>query len=250
MKHGIIIASFGTTYCETRQKTLELIESEIKNKFQNFEIAAAYTSGIVRSILKKRDGILVDSIEEAVFKLTEKGCRKIYIQPTHIIPGFEYEKLKLDNTILGKTLLNEKADFDKIVSALELQVPPENTALVFMGHGSSNLADEFYKILETKIQSTVSQNIFIGTVEGKKTIADILSELKLRNIRNVKMCPFMMVAGDHAHNDMAGDDDESWKSVLENAGYNVSILLKGIGEYEGIRRIIYESLEKTIAENS
>ncbi len=249
MKKAIIIASFGTTYSETRSKTIDVIEKEAENKFKNIEIVTAYTSNIVRSILKKRDLISIPSAEEAASQLKQKGYTEIYIQPTHIIPGAEYDKLKIPGCILGKTLLNENADFEKFILALELPKLPCDTAILFMGHGSYHGADKFYGILEEKIKAHNYGNIFIATVEGSKTVNDILPELLKQKIKKVYLYPLMIVAGDHAQNDMAGDEEDSWKTVLQNEGYEVYPVLKGLGEYPEIRSLIFQSLENTIKEN-
>lgn len=246
MKKAIILASFGTSYLETRSKTIERIENEARMRFSNFTVVAAYTSNIVRSILKKRDGLIIASPQEAVDNLLKQGFTEIYIQPTHIIPGAEYDKLKIQNCILGKTLLHEGADFEKIIAALELRQLSENTAAIFMGHGSYHAADKFYDILERKIQEKNYNNFFIGTVEGTKTIQDILPHLEKKKIRDVYLYPFMFVAGDHAQNDMAGDEAESWKQILKQNNYTVYPVLRGLGESSKIRELIFTSLENTI----
>lgn len=249
MRKAIILASFGTTYLETRIKTIELIENEARAQFKDFTVMSAYTSNIVRSILKQRDKIIIDSPQEAVDNLLKQGVTDIYIQPTHIIPGAEYDKLKIQNCILGKTLLYEDADFEKIIDALELQPLPENAATIFMGHGSYHVADKFYDILERKIQENNLGNFFIGTVEGAKTIYDILPNLEHKRIKDVYLYPLMFVAGDHAQNDMAGDESESWKQILRQNNYAVHPVLKGLGEYPKIRALIFSSLENTIAKH-
>ena len=249
MKKAIILASFGTTYTETKNKTIDVIEKEVRTRFKDAEIVTAYTSNIVRSILKKRDSISILSPEQAADKLKAEKFTQIYIQPTHIIPGKEYDKLKITGCILAKTLLNDTANFEKFILALELPAVSEDSALIFMGHGSPHSADKFYGILEEKINARHSGNIFIATVEGSKTLNDILPILSNRKIKTVYLYPLMIVAGDHIQNDMAGDDKDSWKSVLQNSGYTVYPVLKGLGEYPKIRELILQSLENIINEN-
>lgn len=250
MKKAVVIASFGTSYEETRKKTLDLIEKEAKEIFTEAEIFNAYTSSMVRKILKTRDNIFVPSPLEIVEKLKTCGFEKIYIQPTHIIPGAEYDKLKIDGCILGLPLLHENADFEKIIDALELKQRQDDKAVIFMGHGSYHNADKFYHTLEENFLKSNCKNIFIGTVEGSKTLEDILPELEQKNIKEIDLLPFMMVAGDHAENDMAGSEEDSWKTILENKGYKVNPLLKGLGEYPKIRELIYDALKKTMGDNS
>lgn len=246
MKKAIVIASFGTSYAETRKKTIDTIEKEAIDRFKDYKIFKAYTSNMVRAILKKRDSINVASPKEIIQELKEKGFSEIYIQPTHIIPGEEYEKLQFENTILGQPLLHENADLDEIIKALELKKPEDDTAIVFMGHGSSHEADKFYEIMQNKLNSQGLENVLIGTVEGSVELKDILPILVERKIKKIELYPFMMVAGDHAHNDMAGDEEDSWYTILKNEGYEVNANLKGLGEYPMIREILYKSLENTI----
>ncbi|AIN93291.1 sirohydrochlorin cobaltochelatase [Treponema putidum] len=246
MKKAIVIASFGTSYTETRKKTIDVIEKEIKENFKDYEIFHTYTSRMVRGILKKRDSINIPSPKELIDNLKEQGFSEIYIQPTHIIPGEEYEKLLFENTVLGLPLLHEKANLDEIIKDLELKKPQDDTAIVFMGHGSSHEADKFYEIMQNKLNSQGLENVLIGTVEGSVELKDILPILAERKIKKIELYPFMMVAGDHAHNDMAGDEEDSWYTILKNEGYEVNANLKGLGEYPMIRKIIYKSLENTI----
>ncbi|UTC74586.1 sirohydrochlorin cobaltochelatase [Treponema sp. OMZ 792] len=246
MKKALVIASFGTSYADTREKTIDVIEKEAAGRFKNYDVFKAYTSNMVRAILKKRDSINVASPKELIDDLKEKGFSEIYIQPTHIIPGEEYEKLQLENTVLGQPLLHENTDFDEIIKALDLKKPKEDEAIVFMGHGSSHEADKFYDIMQNKLNAMGFENVLIGTVEGSVELKDILPILAERKIKKIELYPFMMVAGDHAHNDMAGDEEDSWYTILKNEGYEVNANLKGLGEFPMIREIIYKSLENTI----
>ncbi|UTC67165.1 MULTISPECIES: sirohydrochlorin cobaltochelatase [unclassified Treponema] len=246
MKKAVVIASFGTSYAETREKTIDLIEKEAKDRFKDYSIFKTYTSNMVRAILKKRDSINVPSPKELIDDLKEEGFSEIYIQPTHIIPGEEYEKLQFENTVLGLPLLHKNADLDKIIRALDLKKPEKNEAVIFMGHGSSHDSDKFYETMQQKLNSMGLENVLIGTVEGSVELKDILPILAERKIKKIELYPFMMVAGDHAHNDMAGDEEDSWYTILKNEGYKVNANLKGLGEYPMIREIIYKSLENTI----
>lgn len=255
MKKGIIVTSFGTTYQETRKLCIESIEERIKNEFNDYLVLRAFTSRIVISRIFKNENIKIDNPTEAMEKLKDQGIKHIYIQPLLIIEGIEYEKLlkEIRDFIkensdcivnIGKPLLSSDLDFRNVSKGLELS--DENRAVVFMGHGSEHKADMAYEQLETVIRDKENNNIFIGTVEGEKSIEDILIELKEKHIDNVLLRPFMLVAGDHAINDMSSSEDDSWKSILEENGIKSTIDLKGLGEIGAIQDIFIQHLRDII----
>ncbi|HAE92559.1 MULTISPECIES: sirohydrochlorin cobaltochelatase [Tissierella] len=248
MKKGIIVASFGTTHENTRKLCIESIENIIKEKYKEYLVLRAFTSGMVINILKKRDGINVFNPKEAIEEMKAQGVDEIYIQPLHIIPGHEYEKLTKYNLKVGLPLLSLRDDNIKIAEEIGSNELNVNEAMVFMGHGSDHKADIAYENLENIYHEKGFTNVFIGTVEGRKTIDDIIIDLKGKNIKKVKLRPFMLVAGDHAINDMASEDEDSWKSILEKEGYEVEVSLKGLGEYKIIQDIFLEHLEDIIGE--
>ncbi|MDU5081051.1 sirohydrochlorin cobaltochelatase [uncultured Tissierella sp.] len=248
MKKGIIVASFGTTYESTRKLCIESIEDIIRERYGDCLVLRAFTSKMVINILKKRDNIHVFNPEEAIREMRNQGIEDIYIQPLHIIPGHEYEKLTKYNLKVGLPLLSLEEDYMKIVENIGISELGSNEALVFMGHGSNHEADEAYEILENLYHKKGFTNVFIGTVGGSKTIEDIIKELKEKNIKKIKLKPFMLVAGDHAINDMASEDDDSWKSILEKDRFQVEICLRGLGEYRIIQEIFLEHLEQIIGE--
>lgn len=248
MKKGIIVASFGTTYEETRRLCIESIEDIIREEYKEHLVLRAFTSRIVVHRLKKRDNIHVLNEIEAIKEMKDQGIEEIYIQPLHIITGHEYEKLTKFECKVGLPLLGSEEDYIKIVENIGSNELGDNEALVFMGHGSDHEADNAYEILEKTYHNKGFTNVFIGTVEGSKNIEDIVKELKEKNTKKIKLKPFMLVAGDHAINDMASEDDDSWKSILEKEGFQVEICLKGLGEYKIIQEIFLEHLEQIIGE--
>lgn len=254
MEKGIIITSFGTTYENTRKLCIESIENRIKEEFKDSLVLRAFTSRIVISILKKRDNYFVDNPIEALEKMKANGIKDIYIQPLLIIGGHEYEKIisevneffvdnKDFNIRIGKPLLDSELDYKNVVEALNFEKNSTNEGIVFMGHGSDHNADISYEKLESTIRAKGYNNVFVGTVEGSKTIEDILIELKDKNIYKVDLKPFMLVAGDHAINDMASDEEDSWKSILEENNINVSAEIKGLGEIPAIQDIFIDHLK-------
>lgn len=254
MKKGIIVTSFGTTHEETRKLTLEAIENRIKEEFKESLVLRAFTSRMVISILKKRDDYFVDNPTEALEKMKDKGVKDIYVQPLLIIEGHEYEKIKREvkkfleenkdfNIKIGTPLLTSDLDYEKTVEGLKLKNDKSEEALVFMGHGSDHSADISYEKLEKTIRVKGYNNVFIATVEGQKTLDEVMVELKDKKIKNVILKPFMLVAGDHAKNDMASDDEDSWKSILEKNDIKADPKIKGLGEIKAIQDIFIDHLK-------
>lgn len=253
MKKGIIVVSFGTTYEETRRLNIEAIENRVKEEYSETLVLRAFTSEIIRKKLKIRDKLSIFNVKEALEQMKEENIKYIYLQPLHIIEGHEYEKVLRQardflvenrdiNIKIGRPLLSAEEDYINVVEALELR-DQEGQALVYMGHGSDHDADRSYEKLETRIRQKGIENTFIGTVEGSRTIDQIVEELKAGQIERVELKPFMLVAGDHAINDMASDEEDSWKSILEGEGILVETELKGLGENEGIQEIFINHLE-------
>lgn len=248
MAKGIIVASFGTSYEETRRLNIESIEQEITRQFSDYVVNRAFTSRMILKKLKTRDALYIDNEIEALEKMRVAGMEEIYIQPLHVIPGFEYEKLtSLEDVVVGKPLLYSQDDYEMIVENLPLHVE-ESEALVFMGHGSEHEADERYKELESVYREHGIENVYFATVEGDVTLQDVMPELKSRGYDKIILQPFMIVAGDHAQNDMASDDEDSWKSILLDNGFTVEVRLIGLGQYETIRDIFVNHLRRAIEE--
>ncbi len=248
MKRGIIVASFGTSYEKTRRLCIESIEEKIREEYSEDYVLRAFTSRIIVNKLKKRDNLHILNEKEAVQEMQDRGVENIYIQPLHIIPGHEYEKLLSLGVNVGKPLLYSDEDYEDIVEGLHISEISEGEALVFMGHGTDHESDKAYKKLEKTYRNRGIEDIFIATVEGGTTLEDIIPRLKKDDIKKVVLAPFMLVAGDHAINDMASDEDDSWKSILEKSGFEVEINLKGLGEYEIIQDIYLRHLRELMEE--
>jgi sirohydrochlorin cobaltochelatase len=247
-KKALLVISFGTSYADTREKTITATENALVHIFPDYNLKRAFTSQVVIDKLKKRDGIVIDNVTQAIEKLYVEGYQEILVQPLHVIPGVEYESAideltpfmqKFARLTVGAPLLAHPEDYETVVNALCGELPKTSNAeaVVFMGHGSSHPANAAYSKLERVFKGKGYSNVYIATVEGTPKLESVIESLKADEIQKVTLIPFMFVAGDHALNDMAGDSQESWKSILERKGYTVDVRLVGLGEIEKIRQI-------------
>lgn len=243
MKKAILVTSFGTSHRDTREKCLDSIQREVKEKYGSENVERAYTSGIIRRIIEKNEGIHIFDQEEGLKVLKDKRFEEIITMSLHILDGIEYSKLDDKFGKISKPLLADDEDFEKIVENKEFNDLEGNDAIVFMGHGTESEADYAYQKLQEEYLKAGKNNIFIATVEGKVTIKDVIEKMKGKGFRNILLKPLMIVAGDHAKNDMSSDNGDSWKTMLKNEGYEVTSVLKGMGEYEFIRKMFMDKLE-------
>jgi len=243
MKKAILVTSFGTSHRDTREKCLDLIQREVEEKYGSENVERAYTSRIIRRIIEKNEGIHIFDQEEGLKALKDRGFEEIITMSLHILDGIEYSKLDDKFGKISKPLLADDEDFKKIVENKEFNDLEGNDAIVFMGHGTESEADCAYQKLQDEYLKAGKNNIFIATVEGKVTIKDVIEKMKGKGFKKILLKPFMIVAGDHAKNDMSSDDEDSWKTILKNEGYEVTSVLKGMGEYEFIRKMFMDKLE-------
>ena len=244
MEKAVLVTSFGTSHKHTREKCLDLIENEVRAKYGSEKVERAYTSGVIRRIVERKEGIHIFDQNEGLEALKNKGYDEIITMSLHILDGIEYAKLNDKYGKISKPLLVNDEDFEKVVNDEEFNSTEGNDAIVFMGHGSESAADSTYQRLQEEYLKAGKDNIFIATVEGQVTIEDVIQKLKGRGFKKILLKPFMIVAGDHAKNDMASDEEDSWKTILQNEGYEVTPLLKGMGEYEFIRKMFMDKLEE------
>lgn len=245
MKKAILVVSFGTSYKETREKTIEVCEKQIAEAFEGYDFFRAYTSNMIIKKIAQVENISIDNPKEALDKLYALGYEEVIVQSLHIICGEEYNKLKEEvqgykekfkRIELGRPLLTRIEDYKAAVEAIKYQLIDikEAEAVVLMGHGTAHEAHSAYCAFEYMLEQE-NLRVYIGTVEGYPELSEVISKLEKNNIKKVYLMPFMLVAGDHAINDMAGEEEDSWKTLLEEAGYEVEIILKGLGENPKIR---------------
>lgn len=263
MKKAILAVSFGTTHADTRSLTIDKIEDKIRNTFEGYEVRRAFTAHQIIKVLRERDGLIIDTPEEALNKLREEGYSEVIVQPLHLIPGEEYEYIKLvvhnyrhdgcfERIVLGRPALHFKGiedsipdDYDILIQSIK-EIIPEDETVIFMGHGSAHPANASYSCLQNVFGDKGYDNVYIANVEGYPTIENIINKIKKRNYSEVTLIPLMLVAGDHAKNDMAGEDEDSWKNLLEKEGYKVRICLRGLGELDSFQNIYVNHIEDAI----
>lgn len=248
-KRAVLVISFGTSYGETRKKTIEAIESDIRQAFPGYEFRRAFTSPTIIRIMKNRDQIQVDNLEQALERLLAEGYRTVIAQTTYVIRGFEYDRMmatirnyqeRFDCLVCGEPLLTDEADYRACVEVLKQELAPyrrEDQYLLLMGHGTEHVANFSYERLQKALDAAGLTDLRVGTVEPSPTQQAMERTVAEHRRERLFLTPFMVVAGDHASNDMAGDQEDSWKSRFERDGFSVTCLMKGLGEYEGIRRL-------------
>ncbi len=256
-KKAILVVSFGTSYPDTRKLTIEACEEKIDKAFPEYEKRRAFTSDIIIKKIKEQENTQIDTPKEALTKLKEEGFSEVVVQPLHVINGEEYDELAVevenfkkdfDKIIMGKALLSSVEDYEKVAKALKAQMPEtkEKEAVVFMGHGTPHDANAAYACLDYMFED-MGMKAFIGTVEGYPALDQVIKKLKENNIEKVTLMPLMVVAGDHASNDMAGEEEDSWKTILKKEGFVVETYLHGMGENAGIQEIYVEHAKKAMA---
>lgn len=263
MKSAILVVSFGTTYADTRKLTIDRIQERVRETFSNYEVRGAFTSHIIIKVLKQRDGITYDTPEQVLDKLMEEGYSEVIVQPLHLIPGVEYNYIKevvhrfknekaFQSITLGRPALYYKGeeegrpdDYGILVDAID-QIIPRDKAVVLMGHGTIHYANACYSCLQSVFNDNGYGNVYLGTVEGYPTLQNVIRRLNKDKIKEVTLIPLMLVAGDHAKNDMASDEKDSWKLVLQNQGIKVNIYLHGLGEVSNFQEIYLDHIRDVI----
>jgi sirohydrochlorin cobaltochelatase len=242
-KVGILLVAFGSSEASA-QVSFEKIDDRVKAKFPGIPVHWAYTSHIIRKKLAKQ-GKNLDSPEVALAKMMDQKYTHVAVQSLHTIIGAEYDDLKetingykvmggFQRILLGYPLMATQQDMERTVDAVLATIPKERKkgeAIVLMGHGTHHPANAFYAALMFQLQLK-DPNIFVGTVEGYPGIDMIQGLLQKKNLKKVWLMPLMSVAGDHAKNDMAGNEEDSWKSILTKAGIQCIPVLKGTAEYD------------------
>lgn len=253
-KKAILAVSFGTSHNDTREVTIDAIEKDMQAAFPEYPLYRAWTSKMIINKVNKRDHVHIDTVKEAMEKMRADGITDVLVQPTHVINGIENDIMKEEalsyredfhSISFGDPLLTSEQDNREVIGAVaeEFSHLKDDEVLVLMGHGTTHYANSIYAALDYTFKDRGHKNIFLGTVEAYPSMDSIMKLVKEYDPSKVVLAPFMIVAGDHAKNDMAGDDPESWYSQFKDAGYEVEAVIKGLGEYPGIRKILVNHLK-------
>lgn len=259
IRKGILLVAFGTSVPEA-EVSFRNIEKKVNTTFPNVPVRWAYTSSIIRKKLAKQ-GRVLDSAETALARMMDEGFTHVAVQSLHTIRGEEYDDLVktvqafshmpegFEKIEIGAPLLTSEADMVNVSRAIIDNIPAKRQkkdAVIIMGHGTPHPSNVYYTALMYHLQKK-DPNIFVATVEGSPDIRDAANFLKERKITSAWLIPFMSVAGDHAHNDMAGDEDGSWKSILKKNNIESIQVLKGTAEYDNMAAIWIDHLKAAMA---
>lgn len=254
----LLVVSFGTSYNDSRRLSVGGIEGALEAAFPDWSVRRGFTSQIIIDHVRSRDGELIDNVEEALDRAIENGVKTLVVQPTHLMDGFEYNDLAdalagyadaFERVALGAPLLTTDDDFSRVADAIAeatKEYDDGETAICFMGHGTEAESNAVYAKMQQVLQDKGCTNVFIGTVEATPSVEDVLGMVQAGSYKRVVLEPLMIVAGDHANNDMAGDEEDSWKSVFAGAGYEVLCVLRGLGEMEAIQTLFVEHAQAAI----
>ena len=257
-KDELMVVSFGTSYNDSRRQTIGAIEQALEDAFPAWSVRRGFTSQIIIDHVKSRDKEVIDNVDEAIKRASKNGAKRLVVQPTHLMNGYEYADLEKELTknsdafekvALGKPLLTSDEDFTKVAQAIidfTAEYDDGNTAIVFMGHGTEADSNKVYSTMQAELAKLGKEHYYVGTVEASPSVDDVLAEVKKGNYKRVVLEPLMIVAGDHANNDMAGDEKDSWKSKFSAEGYEVKCILSGLGELKPIQNLFVEHAQAAI----
>ena len=270
-ENEILAVSFGTSFNDSRVADIKGIEDALQEANPDWSVRRAFTAQIIINHVQARDGEKIDNVDQALERAVDNGVKNLVVQPTHLMHGAEYDELveavenykdKFETVKIAEPLLGEvgadadavNSDKEAVAKALTAEAvkdagydsldaaKEDGTAFVFMGHGTSHTAKVSYSQMQTQMKELGYDNVFIGTVEGEPeetSCESVIDAVEKAGYKKVVLRPLMVVAGDHANNDMAGDDDDSWLSMFKASGKfdSVDTQITGLGEIKDIQQI-------------
>ena len=257
-ENELLVLSFGTSFNDSRRLTIGAIEDALEKAFPDYSVRRGFTANIIIDHVKRRDNEVIDDVKEALDRAQKNGVKTLVVQPTHLMDGLEYNDIvneiasysdAFDKVVISKPLLTTDDDFKRVENAIvdwTKDYDDGKTAICFMGHGTEAESNSVYAKMQDMLTADGHTNYFVGTVEASPSVEDVLKKVKEGGYEKVVLEPLMVVAGDHANNDMAGDDEDSWKSIFEAEGIEVECLLRGLGENEEIRNLYVEHAQAAI----
>ena len=268
-ENELLVVSFGTSYNDSRVADIKGIEDALQEANPDWSVRRAFTAQIIINHIQARDGEKIDNMDQALERAVANGVKNLVVQPTHLMHGAEYDEMceaidayrdKFESVAIAEPMLGEvgsdatviNADKEAVAKAITAEAVKDSgfesldaakeagVAFVFMGHGTAHVAKVTYSQMQTQMQNLGYENVFIGTVEGEpeETSAEaVIEAVKAAGYTAVILRPLMVVAGDHANNDMAGSDDDSWKTMFEAAGLTVGCQINGLGEIADVQAL-------------
>ena len=279
-ENELLVVSFGTSFNDSRVEDIKGIEDALAEAFPDWSVRRAFTAQIIINHVQARDDEHIDNMQQALDRAVANGVKNLVVQPTHLMHGAEYDEMveaideykdKFESVAIAEPMLGEvgsdatainedkaavaqavtdaavkSAGYDSMEAAAE-----DGTAFVFMGHGTSHTANVTYNQMQTQMEELGFTNAFIGTVEGEPedTACDVvIDKVKDAGFKKVVLRPLMVVAGDHANNDMAGDDEDSWKSMFEASGEfdEIDCQIEGLGRIDAVEQLYVEHTQEAI----
>ena len=279
-ENELLVVSFGTSFNNSRAEDIGGIEKALQAAYPEWSVRRAFTAQIIINHVQARDGEKIDNMDQALERAVKNGVKNLIVQPTHLMHGAEYDEMveaidgykdKFESVAIAEPMLGEVGDDTTVINddkkavaqAItdaacqeagfdDMQAAADaGTAFVFMGHGTSHTANVTYDQMQTQMDDLGFTNAFIGTVEGKPedtACEEVIAKVKDAGFKNVVLRPLMVVAGDHANNDMAGDDEDSWKSQFEASGDfdSVDCQIEGLGRIEAVEDLYVEHTKAAI----
>ena len=268
-ENELLVVSFGTSYNDSRVNDIKSIEDALQEAYPDWSVRRAFTAQIIINHIQARDGEKIDNMTQALERAVANGVKNLVVQPTHLMHGAEYDEMcaaiddyrdNFDSVSIAEPLLGEvgsdasviNADKEAVARAVtaaaveasgfdSLEAAKEaGAAFVFLGHGTAHVAKVSYSQMSTQMQQLGYENVFIGTVEGEPeetACESVIEKVRAAGYTTVILRPLMVVAGDHANNDMAGSDDDSWKPMFEDAGFTVDCQIAGLGGIADIQAL-------------
>ena len=249
-ENELLVVSFGTSYNDNRAATIGAVESAMETAFPDYAVRRGFTANIIIEHVQRRDGVVIDDVTEALARAKANGVKNLLVQPTHLMNGYEYGDLvkeleacagDFESVKIGAPLLTTEEDFAVVAQAMVDAAAGHDdgkTAVCYMGHGTEAASNGIYARMQKHLSDSGHDNFFVGTVEAEPTAEDLVKLVKAGGYEKVVLRPMMIVAGDHANNDMAGDGEDSWKSVFTAAGFQVECEINGLGELEAIQQLL------------
>ena len=254
----LLVVSFGTSFNDNRRLTIGAIEDAMEEAFPDYSVRRGFTAQIIIDHVQRRDGEVIDNFGEALDRAVANGVKTLVVQPTHLMNGLEYNDVvdelaqyadSFEQIAVGEPLLTGDEDFaavEKVITEWTADYDDGETAIVFMGHGTEAESNGVYAKMQDLLTADGYENYYVGTVEASPTLDEVLAKVQEGDYKKVVLEPLMIVAGDHANNDMAGEEEGTWKKTFEDAGYEVECLIRGLGENEAIQDLLVQHAQAAI----